>query len=130
MNRRNAYGCIVAIAVALACPFQSIRAAGPAHFTLGRPFDITHIKLDLRVKLEEKTVDGRAVVEGAALRSLESLRFDAVDFDVANVHVQIADATPVACDVENDGEHLTLELPKPLSIGDRATVMIEYHLSD
>lgn len=130
MNRRIVYGACLAFVVVVAGAFHPTRAAGPAHFTRGRPFDITHIKLVMRVSVEDKTVDSIARVDGIALRRLESLRFDAVDFDVEKVRVQLADAAPVACDVENDGEHLTLDLPRPLATGEKASVEIEYHLSD
>ena len=107
-----------------------VGADDPVHFPVERPLDITHIKLNMRVDLKSKTVISRAKLDGVALRRLGTIRLDAVDFEVKKVSVQMGDASPADCDYENDGRHLSIDLPRPLQVGEHVSVTVEYKLTD
>jgi aminopeptidase N len=100
------------------------------HFPADRPVDVSHIKLDMRVDLKGKTLGSKATIALTALRDVNKIQFDAVDFKVGDVKIAIIDPQPVPCDFENDGKHITLMLPSTLKAGQKATVEINYSVSD
>src|SRR5205823_10061469 len=87
-----------------AAPAEPLRTAGD------RPVDVQHIRLDLKVDLPKKTVEGQATLTVKALRPLTSLALDAVDFDVKAVTLD-AKNTPVK--FSHDGRKLTLDFDQP-----------------
>ena len=118
------------LALIVARPLTAFGADDPVHFPAERPLDITHIKLDMRVDLGSKTVTSRAKVDGVALRRLGTIRLDAVDFEISKVSVQVGDTSPAKCAYENDGRHLSIDLPRPLQVGEHVGVTVEYQLRD
>ncbi|GJQ27552.1 MAG: aminopeptidase [Phycisphaerae bacterium] len=117
-------GCILVLAMAARAE------QGPPHFPADRPLDVRHIKLDARVDLKAKTFDSVATLEFSALRDVETIRLNAVNFAVRGVRVTTDGSEPTRCDYENDGEHLTIMLPRKLATGQSATVEIEYRVED
>src|SRR4051794_1081905 len=61
------------------------RAPEPFRPPADRPVDVKHIRLDLKVDLPNKTVDGVATLALESLRPLTGLALDAVDFEVKKV---------------------------------------------
>lgn len=112
-------------------PAMSARGEGsPPHFPADRPLDVKHIKLDARVDLKAKTFDSVAKLDFTALRDVETIRLNAVNFAVRGLRVTTDGSEPTRCDFENDGEHLTITLPRKLTTGQNATVEIEYRVED
>src|SRR5207302_4545007 len=92
---------------------------------------------DLNVDVPKKTVKGRATIDVAALRDIESIRFDAVDLDTSHVGMtrDTAAAAPpdsAATDVQyvNDGKSITIACQPPLKKGQKARISIDYSLED
>lgn len=130
MIRRNTFT-IAAVAVASTFVATTATAKTPTRFPADRPIDIKHIKLNLEVSLEEKTVDAVATIELTALRDAASVRFDAVDFDVSTVEAGQNERNLSLANFVNDGEHIVVSfsgdgLPK----GETRFVRIKYKLVD
>ncbi len=104
--------------------------APPRHFPRERPFDVHNIRLDLYVEIEQKFVRGRATIDGQALRTLESIRLDAVDFREVSVKARVGEKPFQDCTFENDEKTLNIQLPQKLEPGDEAVLMIEYTLNE
>jgi len=112
--------------VATLVGFASWARAEELKFPADRPADIKHIKLDLKVDIPKKIAGGTATIDLVALRDLSSIRFDAVDFEVAGITMT---RNGERRDVKylNDGNSITLLLSgTPLKEGDAATVVIDY----
>ena len=101
------------------------------HFPADRPLDLEHIKLDVRVDLKKKTLDGQAAVDLTALRDVSSVRLDAVDFKVNGVQIQDSKNEKWS-DVkyENDGKHISFSLPETLHSGEKLRVHVNYSVND
>src|SRR5438067_7674378 len=108
---RGAYATPLAVLIALV----AIRAQTPEPFRApaDRPVAVKHIRLDLKVDLPNKTVDGVATISLEALRPLTTISFDAVEFEVKKVTLVNGDngGTPVA--FTHDGKHLDLDIDWP-----------------
>jgi len=100
-------------------------AAQDLRFARGRPLDLLHLRLDARVDLERKTLEGRATLEMQALLDTGHIRLDAVALDVKR-----ASAGETEVDAVNDGKSLLLTLPEPLKRGEKATVVVDYRCVD
>ena len=100
------------------------------HFPADRPVDMKHIRLDLRIDLDDKRADARATLDMAALRDLSNITLNAVGFETKEATVSIAGGPPQPCKLENDGEKITLKLPEPLPRGRDVTATIDYTVKD
>ncbi len=95
------------------------------HYAPDRTFDTEHIRLDLRLDLRGKSLQGictttlRVLSEGA-----NRLVFDAVHFKVASVR-----GNGRALAFENDGKKVTVILPKPAHSGDKMDIAIQYKVT-
>jgi len=109
-----------------------VRVSGeePTRFARDRPVDCIHIKLDLNVDVNRRTVGGTATLDMTALRKVTSVRLDAVDLRVSRVTVARGEEQAAEAAFVNDGEHLEILLGEPLDIGDGATVKITYALDN
>ena len=93
-----------------------------AHYAPDRTFDTEHIRLDLRLDLPRKSLEGictttlRVLAEGAT-----QLAFDAVNFKIASVRAQGR-----SLKFKNDGKKLTVLLPKPAHCGEKMAIAIQY----
>lgn len=106
---RAAYATPLAIFIAII----AVHAQAPEPFRApaDRPVDVKHIRLDLKVDLPGKTVDGVATITLEALRPLTSLSLDAVEFEVKKVTL-VGDengGTPIP--FTHDGKHLERSRP-------------------
>jgi aminopeptidase N len=106
------------------------QAVEPLRTAGDRPVDIRHIRLDLRVDLPQKTVDGIASLQVRSLRTLSSIALDAVDFDVKEVKVapegNNGDSTPTH--FAHDGHKLVIDLEPAWPCGKAATLSIRYRV--
>lgn len=105
-------------------------AEAPPHFPADRPLDMRHIRLELTVDLERKTVDGRATLDLAALRDVQSITLDAVDFDVSGFQIGVRGETPQDAPYRNTGKRLIADVPDGLRRGEAMRAVIDYRLVD
>lgn len=119
---------VAALAVAFSfLPLTSAPSrAEDLHFAEDRPFDITHIKLDLYIEIDAEFVRSRARINGKALRHLDAIRFDAVNFKQVTVKTRHADDIATDAEFTNDDKHITVQLARPLEIGDTLDIFIDY----
>jgi aminopeptidase N len=111
--------------------FVHTRGDEPRRSAGDRPADITHIALNLGVDVPEKTVKGSATIDLVALREIKSIRFDAVDFDVADVTIARGEGSPVPVRFVNDGESIEVLLgDTPLAQSAPATIIIHYTIKN
>lgn len=96
--------------------------AGPDHPRRDLEFHVRHYRLALNVDLERKELRGRVAVTLESLRDgLREAALDAGELRIASVR---AGRKPLAYVLE--GERIRITLPKPLRVGERATVEIAY----
>jgi len=109
----------------------SKKPSEPLRFPADRPIDIKHIALDLRVDVPKKHVAGAAAIDLVALREATSIRFDAVDFDVASVTLARNDGAAAPVNFINDGQAIDVLIGgNPLPAGGTARLRIEYSITN
>jgi aminopeptidase N len=121
--------CATPLAVLIA--LVAVRAQTPEPFRAAadRPVDVKHIRLDLKVDLPNKTVDGIATLNIESLRPVTSLSLDAVEFEVKKV--TLADdngGTPLP--FSHDGKKLDVDLDPAWPAHHAATLRVEYRVRD
>src|SRR5262249_61373374 len=87
-----------------AAPGETLRTA------LDRPIDIRDIRLDLRVDLPKKAVDGRATLQVRSLRSITTITLDAVGFDVKEVGLSAGKEGPKPAHFAYAGKKLAIKI--------------------
>jgi aminopeptidase N len=102
-------------------------ADGPLRTAGDRPIDIRHLRLDLRVDLPHQTVDGRSTLQVRALRPLDSIELDAVEFEVKAVRTG-HDGDEAEAHFTHDGKKLTIDLAPAWPAGHEATLRIDYRV--
>jgi aminopeptidase N len=100
--------------------------AGPPHYAADRPLDMQHIRLDLTADLAARRVDAVATLRMTALRPVESVRLDAVDFETHGVTCRLADRPAAPAHFADDGQSIEVDLPQALTRGDALTVVVDY----
>jgi aminopeptidase N len=105
-------------------PPEPLRTAGD------RPFDVRHLRLDLRVDLPGKAVDGVATLDVVAQRRLSVLSLDAVEFTVRKVEIERGKEKSSEARFGHDGKKLTVELDRPLAAGEEALLRISYRVKE
>ena len=95
-----------------------------------RPVDILHIRLDLDVKLKERTVAGSATIDFAAIQPARILSLNAVGHEVSRVLVPGAGAESKSLSFENTGKTLDIDLGRTLARGDKLQIQIDYKVRD
>jgi aminopeptidase N len=102
----------------------------PLRTAVDRPIDIQDIRLDLRVDLTKKLVEGTATLQIRGLRALKHLELDAVAFHVKKVSMALDSQPPHAVPYTHDGKKLTILLPKPWLAGQEAALHVDYRIQD
>lgn len=102
----------------------------PLRTPADRPVDIHNIRLDLRVDLPKKTVEGRATLQLANLRTLSSFALDAVDFEINKVTLQTGDQEERPNAYHYDGQKLTIAWDKSWPVKHDATLRIDYRVRE
>jgi aminopeptidase N len=105
-------------------------AVEPLRTAVDRPIDIQDIRLDLRVDLTKKIVEGTATLQICGLRSLKHMELDAVAFHVKKVSLALDNQPPHPVQHTHDGKKLTILLPKPWPAGQEATLRVDYRVED
>jgi len=96
-------------------------AAQEPRFPADRPLDLRHLRLEARVDLEKKELQGRATLDLVALRPLRVIRLDAV-----GLKVQSATLADRPSEASYDGRTLELVPATPLALGESARLAVEY----
>lgn len=92
-------------------------------------FDTQHVRLQLRVDLQEQVLEGWCHSTIRILgEQVETLIFQAVGHRVNAVLVGVGGKKAVKADWREDQGQITISLPKPLRVGSVAQVSIEYRV--
>jgi aminopeptidase N len=86
-----------------------------------RPWSLDHIKLEVDVDLEKRSITAVAQLTATAVSTSRWIAFDAVELDVSSVS-----RGRTALNFENDGERLRIDLGKRCQPGSSVTVAITY----
>jgi aminopeptidase N len=107
-----------------AAPTEPLRTPGD------RPEDIRDIRLDLRVDLHKKAIEGKATLQFRGLRPTRTINLDAVNFEVKQVTLARGhdDAAPVR--YTYDGQKLRIDLGNRWSAGQEGTLTIAYRVEN
>jgi aminopeptidase N len=103
---------------------EPLRTAGD------RPIDVQHIRLDLRVDLPKKTVDGVATLRVKGLRAVKHISLDAVGFEVKKVALTTPEREAVPARFNHDGKKLVVDLEPDWPAGQAGTLRVEYRIVD
>lgn len=124
MPRR--YALVVALfvpVIAFAQQPEPLRTAGD------RPIDIHHLRLELKVDLPKKTVEGKATIRFSTLRELSGFALDAVDFEVRDARLA-HDGKPVEIRRQYDGKKLHFDLPEKWPIEKAGELTVTYQVRE
>jgi len=133
---RPRVACRLGLAAAVLVALPPGLAAPPAppppdlKFAADRPLDVQHIKLELAVDLEKKRVDGTATITMTALRTVESVTFDAVDFVTQTVAGSVGGGGPRELAYANDGRQIEVFFGQPVAAGTPVEARITYSVED
>jgi aminopeptidase N len=105
-------------------PTEPLRTAGD------RPIDIQHIRLDLRVDLPDKTVEGVATLRFRSLRDVRHVSLDAAGFTVQKVTLARGDGEPAPARFSHDGQKLVVDLDPAWPAGQAGTLRVTYRLHE
>jgi aminopeptidase N len=124
---RAAFVTPLALIVALVA-VHGQQPAEPFRTPADRPVAVKHIRLDLKVDLPNKTVEGVATLSLETLRAIKSLSLDAVEFEVKKVTLADDDNGGHPIPFSHDGQKLDLDVDWPVHRD--AVIRIEYRIRD
>lgn len=101
----------------------------PLRTASDRKISVRHIRLDLRVDVEKKTVVSQAAIQFQTKRPTQTLSLDAVGFEVKKVMLAKEGQTPTEAKFTHDGKKLNVDLGKGWAAGQTGTVNVEYLVS-
>lgn len=104
--------------------------AEPLRTASDRPIDIRSIKLDLRVDMKKKTVDGNASIAFRCVRPTRTVSLDAVDFEVQRVKAQVGQKLIEPARFSVDGKKLMVDLGAKLQAGQEGKLDITYRVRE
>jgi len=108
----------------------SFARADDVHFPEDRPFDITHIRLEIDVDLDAQTAESVATIAGRALRPIDSITLDAVDFKDVEVRVRAASGDVLTPDFDYDEKKLIVPFGRTLQRNQQIEIGVKYRLHD
>jgi len=117
-------------ALAMWMAASAVVVADNPHFPEDRPFDITHIRLEIDVDLEAQTAASVATIAGKALRPVDSIALDAVDFKDVEVRIRSASADITTPDFDYDQKKLIVPFGRTLQRNEQVEIGIKYRLHD
>jgi aminopeptidase N len=113
-----------------AAPATTPAAPEPLRTAGDRPVDIRDIKLELKVDLEGKKVDGDATLQIRDIRPTQSINLDAVGFQVKQVTLAKGSDNPVPAKYTYDGNKLGIDLGSRWTPGQEGVIHVAYHVQD
>jgi aminopeptidase N len=102
----------------------------PLRTASDRPVDIRSIRLNLRVDMKSKTVEGNASLAFRCVRPTRTVSLDAVDLEVQRVKVQVGQETIDPARFTVDGKKLVVDLGSRLQTGLEGKVDVVYRVRD
>lgn len=106
-------------------------ARGDTQFIPDRPWDLVHLKLELKLDLEKRHVEGVATLNLRATRAADSVQLDAVDLNITEVTLARGSASPSAAKYEATGKQLEIPLDgAPAKPGDTLQIRVSYSVAD
>lgn len=121
---------LLAVLVFAATTVARPRATDDIRLTVDRPFDVKHIKLELDIDLETQRADAVATLSMTALRRVNSVKLDAVEFKTHGVRLAIGSGAAEEVEFAHDGKHIEVEFAEPLSAGQDITLFIDYSIDN
>ena len=91
------------------------------HYAADRPVRAEHVRIQVALDFEEKSVEGVCATRLQAVREVESFAFDAVELEVSRVLVNGARA-----EFDRTGDQLLVRPRRPLAAGAKAEVAVHY----
>lgn len=96
-----------------------------------RPVEMQHIRLELDVSLVEQQITGQAVIDFTPIQQIERLTLDAVNQQIARVHLLGDENNPQELlDFENTGQELHITFPESRKRGQLTRIAIEYQVRE
>ncbi|WP_166831028.1 M1 family aminopeptidase [Thalassoroseus pseudoceratinae] len=121
---------LIVLNVLLAGFVQSAWAEEPLRTAADRPVDVLHIRLNLDVDLQAKTVAGSATLEFTPLRPLNTITLDAIDHEVISVTGGMKGGKPRELSHSYDGKQLTIEFPETTERKQLWQVTVQYRVRE
>ncbi len=117
---------------ALLCFVAAVpEARGDTQFIPDRPWDLVHLKLELKVDLEKRYVEGLATLDLRATRQADAIQLDAVDLSITEVTLARGSGNPYAAKYDATGKQLEIALDgAPTRPGDTVQVCVSYSVAD
>jgi aminopeptidase N len=97
------------------------------HFPPARSVDMKHLELRVKTDVASRSLQGRALWRLRTIQSIESLRLDAVAFEVASLKLRHGEKE-LPCNWQNSGEELILEFAK-IDAGTELSLEIQYKVT-
>ncbi|QJW99782.1 M1 family metallopeptidase [Frigoriglobus tundricola] len=101
---------------------EPLRTAGD------RPVEMRHLRLDLKVDLPGKSVDGRATLSFTVPHTRSSVSLDADGFEVKKVELVPAKGARKSVPFTHDKARLVLDFDPPLAAGSASDLVIDYRI--
>jgi len=105
-------------------PAEPLRTAGD------RPVSTDRIRLDLRVDVAKKAVDGKATIAFHCVRPTQTMSLDAVELGVQNVAVKVGSKSVEHAHHTADGKKLVVDLGSRLRAGETGTLEVTYQIHE
>jgi aminopeptidase N len=105
-------------------------AVEPLRTASDRPVDIRSIRLELRVDVKNKAIDGHASIAFRCVRPTRTVSLDAVDFEVKQVKVQAGQESIDPAHFTTDGKKLVVDLGSRLQAGQEGKVDVDYRIHE
>jgi aminopeptidase N len=105
-------------------------AAEPLRTASDRPITIDDIRLDLRVDLAKKTLEGKATIAFRCVKPTQTVSLDAVDFEVKGVAAKVGQKSIDPARFTSDGKKLVVDLGARLRVDEAGTLEVAYRVSD
>ncbi len=102
----------------------------PLRTASDRPVDIRSIRLNLRVEMKNKTVEGDASLTFRCVRPTRTVSLDAVDFEVQGVKVQVGQESIEPARFTVDGKKLIVDLGSRMKAGQEGKLDVVYKVRD
>src|SRR5579864_137803 len=102
----------------------------PLRTASDRPISIDDIRLDLRVDLAKKMVDGKATITFRCVQPTQTVGLDVVDFKVTHVAVKLGQKSIDPARVTSDGKKLFVDLGTRLHAGQAGTLEVAYRVQE
>ena len=102
----------------------------PLRTTGDRPVEMRHLRLDLKVDLPGKAVEGRATLSFTAPHARSSVTLDADNFEVKKVELVQAKGERKSVPFTHEKAKLVLNFDPPLAAGSAADLVIDYRIRE